>query len=96
MECTRQPAFAHLRGGDIVTTTARHTVDIRLASSLQALVPNPIPPELTVIRPETLLCDADRCRLSEGGIPLYADADHLTNRGAGLIIDALKPYLPER
>jgi peptidoglycan/LPS O-acetylase OafA/YrhL len=92
----RYLAFAHLRGEYGITTTARHTVDIRLAPSLQALVPNPIPPELTVIRPETLLCDADRCSLSEGGIPLYADADHLTNRGAGLIIDALKPYLPER
>ena len=96
MECTPQPAFAHLRGEYGVTTTARHTVDIRLAPSVQALVPSPVPPELTVIRPETLLCDADSCRLSEGGIPLYADADHLTNRVAGLVIDALKPYLPER
>jgi peptidoglycan/LPS O-acetylase OafA/YrhL len=92
----RNMVFAHLRGEDGIATTARHAVDLRLAPSFQALVPNPVPPDLTVIRPETLLCDADRCRLSEGGLPLYADADHLTNRGAGLIIDALKPYLPER
>ncbi len=93
----RHMAFAHLRGTDGAPTVARSVIEARLAPSVQALVPDPLPPGLTVIRPEDILCGTGtgaRCRQSEGGIPLYADADHLTNRGAGLIVQALTPYLP--
>jgi peptidoglycan/LPS O-acetylase OafA/YrhL len=93
----RHMAFAHLRGDGLAPTTARAIVDARLQPSLLALIPDPVPQDLIVIRPDDLLCDAEtdgRCILSMGGIPLYADGDHLTNRGAGLIVDMITPYLP--
>ena len=94
----RHMAFARLRSEGSSFTTARATIDARLRPSLRALIPQPAPKNLIVISPDDLLCDAavgGRCRLSEGGNPLYADSDHSTNRGAGLIVDMVTAYLPK-
>lgn len=93
----RHMVFAHLRGDDAAPSLPRKGIEERLAASVQALVPDPLPPGQTVIRPEDILCSTGPgalCRQSDAGIPLYADADHLTNRGAGLLVQALAPYLP--
>jgi hypothetical protein len=45
-----------------------------------------------VIDPTAEFCDQERCRVQSGGVPLYADADHLTRAAAeGLshLFDAL-------
>jgi hypothetical protein len=39
----------------------------------------------TVLYPDAILCDAERCRVVEDGRPLYADDNHLTRVGAAML-----------
>ena len=38
-----------------------------------------------LLDPSTILCDDQRCRIAEDGLPLYSDANHLTIRGGKLL-----------
>jgi SGNH domain (fused to AT3 domains) len=38
-----------------------------------------------LLDPSALLCDDTRCRIAEGGQPLYSDTNHLTIRGGRLL-----------
>ncbi len=97
-DAPRHMAFAHLRDLDVVLDTSYDRFVARNAATLAALVPDPVPAGLIVIRPDAILCNTDvpgRCVVARDGIPLYADADHLTNRGAALIVAAFAPYLAQ-
>ena len=41
---------------------------------------------LAKIDPEPLMCDANACRVSASGMPLYSDDDHLSKSGAELFV----------
>lgn len=84
-------------GAVLVVSVASDRFRARSGPVLDAFAALPAHPRLTLVRPDTLLCDTDlpgRCIASRGGIPLYADADHLTNSAAALVVQALAPYLP--
>ncbi len=52
---------------------------------------------LVPLMPADLLCPVAaprRCLLQEGGIPLYADDDHLSFEGAGRVLDAALAHFP--
>lgn len=42
-----------------------------------------------------LLCDMSRCYGQRDGVPLYYDDDHLSSRGADLVLDALFSRIPD-
>ncbi len=43
--------------------------------------------------PAALLCDAQRCRVARGGLPLYRDTHHLNIEGAAYAIAAFEPLM---
>lgn len=70
----------------------------RNAEVLEAFASLPDHPRLHVLHPHRMLCDTDlpgRCIASRGGVPLYADPDHLTNTAAAPLVDALFPWIAQ-
>ena len=50
---------------------------------------------VTEIDPAGRLCDAARCRLTQGGHPLYYDADHLSLHGAAYLAPLMTPVFAD-
>ncbi len=65
----------------------RHSGTLRLLSELDSL------PRVRVLYPHLTLCDAERCRLVDNGMPLYVDDNHLSPQGAGLLSNLLREAL---
>jgi peptidoglycan/LPS O-acetylase OafA/YrhL len=47
-----------------------------------------------LLDPAPLLCDDTRCRIAEGGNPLYSDANHLTTHGGRLLSPLARTVMP--
>ena len=71
----------------LVDFKERHAGVLRILSELDAM------PRVRVLYPHLTLCDADRCRLVDNGMPLYVDDNHLSPQGAGLLSDLLREAL---
>ena len=71
----------------LVDFKERHAGVLRILSELDAM------PRVRVLYPHLSLCDADRCRLVDNGMPLYVDDNHLSPQGAGLLSDLLREAL---
>jgi peptidoglycan/LPS O-acetylase OafA/YrhL len=50
-------------------------------------------PALLVVHPSNVLCDERVCHIAREGEPLYFDDDHLSDLGAGLVVEQLIPHI---
>ncbi len=50
---------------------------------------------LHIVTPARLLCGAQTCRITENGVPLYFDTNHLSERGASLVSSLFAPALEQ-
>jgi hypothetical protein len=93
----RRSAFAALAQNTLDTTsTSAERFFSRNHQVLNAFATLPMSPNLHILHPHELLCETDlpdRCITTRQGIPLYADADHLTNSASALLVDALFPWV---
>jgi len=48
-----------------------------------------MPKDVVIVDPEPLLCDEDECFAVKNGVAYYYDANHLSDRGAALVVDKI-------
>jgi peptidoglycan/LPS O-acetylase OafA/YrhL len=53
-----------------------------------------LPAEVTVLRPESLFCDAQRCYAVKDAKALYFDDDHMSSYGAGVVAHSILATQP--
>jgi peptidoglycan/LPS O-acetylase OafA/YrhL len=52
-------------------------------------------PDVVVFDPTDVFCDEDECFAARGGVVLYSDSHHLSNRGADAVVAKLLTFLNE-
>ena len=84
---------ARMRGEDRDFSVSLERFDRRQATVLRAIESVDVEPRVRALYPHRELCNEQRCRTVEGGMPLYFDDDHLNVRGAQALSDLLREAL---
>lgn len=74
--------LAAWRGQEVDIRPSRSEFEARNHATLSTMLRLSGLGPVTVLHPESVLCDASRCRVEEGGRTLYSDDNHLSVSGA--------------
>lgn len=87
-------ALNRMRGGESrALEPERERVAVRQAWVQERLAEAERAGRLSVVRTHDVLCDANRCAVERGGVPIYRDVDHLSVPGALLLKPSLEKAL---